>query len=270
MATYAIGDIQGCFSQLKKLLKHIQFDDAHDSLWFAGDIINRGSESLETIRFIKNLGSRHKVVLGNHDLHFLAVAHGVHPGWKEDTFNDILTAPDRKELVAWLQNQPLMYHDSHLHFTMAHAGIAPQWELMQAVALSKEVEAMLKSEHANTFLEVMYGNLPDLWHDDLTGWDRLRCITNYFTRMRLCDTEGRIDLTYKGTLAAAPQHLLPWYNVPYRKNAEDNIAFGHWAALSGITNTANTFALDTGCVWGYELTALRLEDQQRFSVAWDN
>lgn len=267
MSTYAIGDLQGCLTPLEKLLQQIQFDATKDTLWFTGDLVNRGSQSLETLRFVKQLGDRHRVVLGNHDLHLLAVAHGAHPGWPGDTLSDILKAPDRETLIDWLRHQPLLYHDAALGFTMAHAGIAPSWNLATAMALAKEVEAVLQSEQAATFFQHMYGNTPDLWQADLTGWDRLRCITNYFTRMRFCEADGRLELNYKGTMATHPAHLLPWFTVPHRQNLDLNIVFGHWAALSGVTNTAKTFALDTGCVWGFCLTAMCLEDGRCFQVS---
>jgi len=267
MSTYAIGDIQGCFSALQDLLKHIQFDQSKDTLWFVGDLVNRGPQSLETVRFIKNLGAKHRTVLGNHDLHLLAMAHNAHKGWPNDRLNEILQAPDKNELVEWLLQQPLFYYDSELNYCMAHAGLAPAWNLAKAEALSKEISGILQSNAAQDFFNHMYGNTPDQWHDDLQGWDRLRCITNYFTRVRFCRADGSQDLQLKGTLDLHPKTLMPWYEVPNRQNANLNIIFGHWAALGGITHTPRTFALDTGCVWGFSLTAMRLEDQKRFQVS---
>jgi bis(5'-nucleosyl)-tetraphosphatase (symmetrical) len=229
-------------------------------------LINRGPQSLETLRFVKNLGSHHRIVLGNHDLHFLAVALNTHEVWKEDTLTEILNAPDRDELVAWLLQQPLIHHDVKLNFTMVHAGLAPQWDLSTALRLAQEVETIIQGDHAKDFFLNMYGNQPDMWDENLSGWDRLRCITNYFTRIRLCDHDGRLELKTKGKLEDAPKNLIPWYQVPNRKNADLNILFGHWAALSGITNTPKVYALDTGCVWGYKLTAMRLEDKKRFEA----
>lgn len=268
MSTYAIGDIQGCFKTLEKLLVHIRFDLTEDTLWLAGDLINRGPKSLETLRFIKSLGNRHKVVLGNHDLHFLAVAHGAHPGWKEDTFEDVLHATDRDDLISWLQQQPLIHHDDQLNYTMVHAGLACNWDLPTALALGNEISSVLKSGQALNFFHHMYGSQPDFWTDELKGWNRLRCITNFFTRVRFCYPDGRLELETKGTLAAKPDNLIPWFKVANRKNADLNILFGHWAALSGVTDTPKTFALDTGCIWGNALTAMRLEDQKRFQVAF--
>jgi bis(5'-nucleosyl)-tetraphosphatase (symmetrical) len=267
MPTYAIGDIQGCFSALEDLLHHIEFDASRDTLWFTGDLVNRGPRSLDTLRFVKQLGPRHRVVLGNHDLHLLAVSYQAHSGWEDDTLTEILTAPDREELLHWLQHQPLIHHDPQLGYTMIHAGLAPQWTLETAIALSTELESVLQSEKAADFFHHMYGNHPKQWSDDLQGWDRLRCITNYFTRARFCDADGRLELKHKGTLESYPADLMPWFQVPHRANRDLNILFGHWAALGGITNTPHTFALDTGCVWGFSLTAMRLEDQKRFQVS---
>lgn len=263
---YAIGDVQGCFSILQKLLDHIQFEPSKDRLWFCGDLVNRGPQSLETLRFIKQLGNQHIVVLGNHDLHLLALYHHAHPGWKEDTLQPILTAPDCDELMHWLSQKPLFYHDPSSDFVMVHAGLAPSWDLQTAKRLAHEVEAMIRSNEASDFFHHMYGNEPERWSEQLRGWDRLRCITNYFTRCRFCHRDGRLELKSKGTLKSSSDDLIPWFDVKSRVNAELKILFGHWAALGGVTNVPNTYALDTGCVWGYKLTAMRLEDEKRFSV----
>lgn len=267
MPTFAIGDVQGCFNALQTLLKHIRFNENRDTLWFTGDLVNRGPHSLKTLRFIKNLGEHHRIVLGNHDLHLLALAHNAHTGWPDDTVNDILTAPDRDELIAWLIKQPLLIHDDLSSFTMVHAGLAPSWNLTTAKRLAQEVETVLQSESATEFFYHMYGNHPDHWSDTLQGFDRLRCITNYFTRLRFCHADGRMDLEKKGKMDSATKDLIPWFQVPNRSNAHLKIIFGHWAALGGITLCSNAYALDTGCVWGYQLTALRLEDEKRYSVA---
>ncbi len=266
MSIYAIGDIQGCFAALEKLLQHIQFNAAQDTLWFTGDLVNRGPQSLETLRFIKNLGKQQRIVLGNHDLHLLAMAHDAHRGWKEDTLTPILQAPDCDELIAWLLQQPLLHHDAASGFVMVHAGLAPTWDLATAKKLAAEISAVLQSPQRNEFFQHMYGNFPNQWHDDLQGWDRLRCITNYFTRARFCHPDGSLELKTKENMTVAGNDLIPWFKVPQRVNANLKIIFGHWAALGGVTETANTFALDTGCVWGYCLTAMRLEDEKRFSV----
>jgi bis(5'-nucleosyl)-tetraphosphatase (symmetrical) len=262
MATYAIGDIQGCFKTLENLLKVIDFDADKDSLWFAGDLVNRGPQSLETLRFVKALGARHHTVLGNHDLHLLAVSYNAHGGRADDTLQPILNAPDREELLDWLRHQPLMY--AAQDYVMVHAGLAASWDLDKAQALAHEVEMAISGASAAEFFQNMYGNLPDQWSDELTGWDRLRCITNFFTRARFCYADGRLDLKFKGTLEDYPANLMPWFQVPERKSQNLKILFGHWAALGGVTNTPNTYALDTGCVWGFKLTAQRLEDGQRF------
>jgi bis(5'-nucleosyl)-tetraphosphatase (symmetrical) len=267
MASYAIGDIQGCFSALTRLLDHINFDAAKDILWFTGDLVNRGPQSLETLRFVKQLGSQHRMVLGNHDLHLLALAHQAHSGWRDDTLSAVLTAPDRDELLTWLAAQPLIQYDVELDYCMVHAGLASSWDLATAMALSNEVGRVIQSDKASEFYHHMYGNQPDQWNESLQGWDRLRCITNFFTRSRFCYMDGSLELTHKGTLDSHPEELMPWFQVPDRVSEDLRIVFGHWAALGGVTDTARMFALDTGCVWGFSLTAMRLEDQERFSVS---
>lgn len=264
---FAIGDVQGCLTPLKKLLERIHFNNDTDTLWFTGDLVNRGPQSLETLRFIKNLGEQHHIVLGNHDLHFLAVAYHTQKATDEDTLDELLSAPDKDELVAWLIKKPLLYHDDLSGFTMVHAGLAASWNLTTAKRLAREVEAVLQGPSPHDFFEHMYGNHPDHWNDSLQGSSRLRCITNYLTRSRFCHVDGRLELTNKGTIDSAHSELVPWFKVPNRANAHLKIIFGHWAALSGVTDTQNTFALDTGCVWGHDLTAMRLEDEKRFSVS---
>jgi len=267
MTTYAIGDIQGCYSALQYLLEKIQFEPEQDTLWFTGDLINRGPESLQTLRFVKSLGDKHCSVLGNHDLHTLAVGYGLRKKAKGDTLDAILQAPDREELMNWLRHRPLLHHDAKLGYTIVHAGIAPNWSLTKALGLAKEVETVLRGDGMQDFLNQMYGNQPDRWQDNLTGWDRLRCITNHFTRMRFCYPDGRIELSYKGTLESPPNGLKAWFQMPHRANQELKIIFGHWAALAGATHTPRVYALDTGCVWGYALTAMRLEDEKRVSIS---
>lgn len=266
MPTYAIGDVQGCYQPLMQLLELIAFDPAEDTLWFTGDLVNRGPQSLKVLRFVSELGEQHKTVLGNHDLHLLAIAAGATRRNDSDTLNYILTANDKDKLLNWLRRQPLMVEDVELGYVMVHAGLAPAWTVEQAKELAHEVELVVQGKNHKEFFRHMYGNEPDLWSDDLTGYDRLRCIVNYFTRMRLCDAEGRLDLTYKGTVAAKSPDLLPWFEVPSRANADAKIIFGHWAALGGESRTDHTYALDTGCVWGNRLTAMCLETEQRFSI----
>jgi bis(5'-nucleosyl)-tetraphosphatase (symmetrical) len=263
MSTYAIGDIQGCLQPLKKLLAHIDFNPEKDTLWFTGDLVNRGPDSLETLRFIKNLGSRHKVVLGNHDLHLIARHFETHPGSADDTLDDILSAPDRTELIQWLRTCPLIYHDSESEFTMVHAGLANSWDLNKALLLAAEVQSAIQSDDATLFFEHMYGDTPALWSEDLQGWDRLRCITNYFTRVRLCTADGSLNLHEKDHQA---QGLTPWFNLRDRQTHNNKILFGHWAALNGETHNEQAIGLDTGCVWGNCLTAFCLETQKRLTV----
>lgn len=266
MPTYAIGDVQGCFSTLQKLLEKIQFNTDKDTLWFTGDIINRGPQSLNTLRFIKSLGNKQRMVLGNHDLHLLAVHHNVRPLNPKDTLNDILHTSDRDELMHWLQQQPLLVQDDTTGFVMTHAGIAPQWDLQHAKQHAQEVESVLQSYQAIELFKHMYGNQPDQWSDDLTGYDRLRLIINYFTRMRYCYADGRLDLSYKGGIKNKPDNLILWFDVKNRKAANTPLIFGHFAALEGEVDVPNVYALDTGCVWGNKLTAMRLEDREIISV----
>jgi len=266
MATYAIGDVQGCFVELQALLNKIQFNERYDTLWFTGDLVNRGPQSLEVLRFIKNLGTRQISVLGNHDLTLLAIAYGTRENHGGNTLDSILAASDRIDLIEWVRHLPLIHHDENLNYTMSHAGLAPSWTLEKALSLASEVHVVLQSSEPTLFLSRMYGNEPAKWEDTLEGMPRLRCIVNYFTRMRFCHADGSLDLNYKGQIAEKPANLIPWFEVDGRKNQELNILFGHWAALNGKATVTNVFPLDTGCIWGNCLTALRLEDRQIFSV----
>lgn len=268
MATFVIGDVQGCFQQLERLLSHIKFDPFSDTLWFAGDLVNRGPDSLSVLRFVRSLGDKHITVLGNHDLHLLAVAKGAAKLHREDTLYDILEAADCDQLLEWLLQRPLIHYDKEVNAVLTHAGIAPYWTIGKAVLLANEVENQLQSKDATAFLQVIYGNKPDLWDDTLTGYDRLRCIVNYFTRMRLCDAEGRLDFNYTGGLANCPPNLYPWFLVPHRFDEQVDILFGHWAALNGEVTVPYINALDTGCVWGNTLTAMCVETKARFSVPY--
>jgi bis(5'-nucleosyl)-tetraphosphatase (symmetrical) len=263
MATYAIGDVQGCFDELQALLTLIEFNPSSDQLWFAGDLVNRGPKSLQVLRFIKQLRNA-IVVLGNHDIHLLSLANG-HP-FKDHTLYELLAAPDCYELADWLRQQPLMHYDAKLGYVMAHAGIFPRWSLTQAHRYAQEVEQVLRQDDYATWLDHLYGNQPDTWRDDLTGWDRLRFIVNAFTRMRFCTPAGQLEFTSAGEAGSAPDGYLPWFKIPNSSIGQVNIVYGHWAALAGETYTPHVFALDTGCAWGGSLTAMRLEDQQRFSV----
>ena len=265
MATYAIGDVQGCLEPLQCLLKKIEFNPLNDKLWFAGDLINRGPDTLATLRFLYQLRDSITVVLGNHDLHFLAVYYGLRKRNKNDTLDELLNAPDCADLVYWLRQQKLVHHDEVSGFTMVHAGIPPQWDLADALTYSCEVENTLQSDKVEEFLAGMYGNYPCNWDDNLSGIDRLRLITNYFTRMRFCNADGELELQTKESADAAPVGFAPWFSFLRRKTRNQKILFGHWAALEGRSGVSHVYALDTGCVWGGSLTALRLEDEQRFS-----
>jgi len=261
MSTYAIGDIQGCFKPLLALLDKIAFNPDQDYLWFTGDLINRGPQSLETLRFIYNLRDRVTTVLGNHDLTLLAVAYGMVPyNPHHHTFKDILEAPDQDVVIHWLRHQPLMHHDEKLGYTMTHAGLYPKWDLSLALALAGEAETILQGPYFTEYLAQMYGNKPTHWNSELTGFDRFRFIINSFTRMRFCDSTGALELTIKESANNTPSSYFPWFLAPNRVNTNLKIIFGHWASLMGKSNTKNIFALDTGCVWGGALTALRLED----------
>ncbi|MDR7088023.1 MULTISPECIES: symmetrical bis(5'-nucleosyl)-tetraphosphatase [Cellvibrio] len=265
MATYAIGDIQGCLEPLQCLLQEIKFNPSKDKLWLAGDLINRGPDTLETLRFLYRLRDSITIVLGNHDLHFIAVYYGQRKRGKNDTLDELLRAPDCADLVYWLRQQKLVHHDPLLNFTMVHAGIPPQWDLSEALAHAREVENVLQTDKVEIFLAGMYGNLPNRWNDNLAGVDRLRLITNYFTRMRFCSADGELELQTKESVDAAPIGFAPWFSFAERKTWDQRILFGHWAALEGRTDVENVYALDTGCVWGGSLTALRLEDERWFA-----
>ncbi len=262
MATYAIGDLQGCYNELMQLLEQINFND-QDQLWFTGDLVNRGPGSLQCLRFVKSLGDRAVCVLGNHDLHLLALHNG--SGKKANsTLEPILAAPDRDELMHWLQHRPLLHDDKSLGYVMTHAGIPHIWSLKTARNLAAELEAVLQSDRAERFFANMYGNQPDLWQDDLKGPARLRCITNYLTRMRFITTEGRLEFSASGRPEEAPNGFRPWFELPPAKPLKRIQLYGHWAAL-GHHRNERSISLDTGCVWGNALSALRLDDGQLFS-----
>lgn len=267
MADYAIGDVQGCYDPLQRLLECIDFNENVDRLWFVGDLVNRGPESLAALRFIRNLPLQPRITLGNHDLHLLGSLFGGRP-WKghDDTIHDVIHAPDGEELGHWLRKQSILWYSPELNVVMCHAGICPLWDLSLAMRLAKELEDILSGDQYINYLSQMYGNHPNIWSEDLMGMDRLRVITNYFTRMRFCDAQGTLEFGYKGQLAHAPATLYPWYEVPGRQEIEVDIVFGHWAALMGQCPNPRIHAIDTGCLWGGQLTALRLQDKQRFSV----
>jgi bis(5'-nucleosyl)-tetraphosphatase (symmetrical) len=265
MATYAVGDIQGCLGPLQCLLDTVEFQPGRDRLWLCGDLVNRGPESLETLRFLYRMRDSVVAVLGNHDLHLLAVAWSKHKARDKDTIREILDAPDRSQLLEWIRRFPLLHHDPKLGYAMVHAGIPPIWSLGRALQYSREMEFILQSEELTNFLSHMYGNQPDRWHDHLHGPDRWRLITNYFTRMRFCSADGQLELTCKQGPDKAPAGFAPWFTYPNPALERTRLVFGHWASLEGKTERPGLHALDTGCVWGRSLMALCLETEERFS-----
>ncbi len=264
MSTYAIGDLQGCFEPLQRLLDAIAFDPALDRLWFVGDLVNRGPDSLATLRFVRDLGSSAVTVLGNHDLHLLAIAEGFETLKRSDTLLEILEAPDRALLLDWLRRRPLLHRE--LGYTMVHAGLLPQWSVDRALALAGEVESVLRGDGYRSFLADMYGNHPARWSETLSGHDRLRVIVNAMTRLRACTAEGEMDFAYKAHPRTLPSPWLPWYAVPGRCSADQPLLFGHWSSLGLLHDAHNVWCLDGGCLWGRCLTALRLDDRQLFHV----
>ncbi len=258
MATYAIGDVQACFDELQALLEQVGFG-GRDRLWLVGDLVNRGPKSAEVLRFVRNLGDRAVVVLGNHDLHLVTQHEGFERPRPDDTFQDVLAAPDRRQLVDWLRKRPLMHAADG--YAMVHAGLLPQWSTTRALELAREVEHALAGPDYRDFLLNMYGSEPAQWSDGLTGWDRLRVIVNAMTRMRFCTREGKMDFRAKGT--KPPRGYRPWFEL--RAPREPTILCGHWSAL-GLKLTSQVAALDSGCVWGGSLTALRLEDRSIHQV----
>lgn len=245
-------------SALAALLERIGFERTRDMLWFTGDLVNRGPCSADVLRFVMGLGERAVVVLGNHDLHLLAVAAGVHAPTAADRFDDVLRAPERERLLRWLRARPLLHHDPELGFTLIHAGLLPQWDLGLAQALAHEAEGVLRSPAYTELLAHMYGDTPDLWDGTLRGWDRLRLIVNAFTRLRYCDHGGRMHLGPVGPPGSQPVALAPWYQMPGRRNRDLHIVFGHWSTL-GPWQGEGVIALDSGCCWGRTLTAVRLD-----------
>lgn len=254
MATYVIGDVQGCFDELEQLLREAGFS-GQDRLWFVGDLVNRGPKSLEVLRFVKSLGSRAVTVLGNHDLHLIAAHEGLERAKGDDTFGDVLAASDRAELVGWLRARPLMHVEGN--HAIVHAGLLPQWGRARARELAAEVEGALVAGNYREFFAHMYGSQPDRWSDRLGGWDRLRVIVNAMTRMRFCTSDGKMEFRAKGR--DAPAGFRPWYET--RPPERGLLVCGHWSAL-GLKLTPQVALLDSGCVWGGSLTALRLEDRR--------
>lgn len=263
MATYAIGDLQGCFKELQQLLEKIRFDPGIDKLWLVGDLVNRGPDSLATLRWVKSMGDSVICVLGNHDLSLLVVAAGIMQPHRNDTIQDVLEAPDREELLHWLRHQRMLHVENG--FAMVHAGLLPQWSIAQAQALAHEVETALRGEQHMAFIAHMYGNEPNHWKDDLHGLGRLRMITNAMTRMRFCTPQGEMEFIHKGKPDQPPAGFLPWFQVPERASRDTTLICGHWSAL-GLRMENNFIALDSGCLWGGQLSAVRLEDRQVFQI----
>ena len=260
MSTYLVGDIQGCNSAFEKLLIQINFSPSRDSLYVLGDLVNRGPQNVQVIRRCMALCDAVKPLLGNHDLHLLAHAHGIRKAGRRDTLQDILDAPDRHALLDWIAQQPLARYlesGSGQQLLMVHAGILPQWGLEETLQLANEVHQHLKGDGLIPFLQQMYGNYPDQWQHQLQGADRLRVIVNALTRIRFCSQEGRMDFESSESADAAPTGLMPWFECPDRKTASNIVAFGHWSTL-GLINRPNIMALDTGCIWGGCLTAIEL------------
>ena len=264
MAIYAIGDLQGCFTAFQRLIDLIRFDPSQDKLWLVGDIVNRGPDSLSLLRYIKQAGDAVIMVLGNHDLHLLMVAAGIAKNHPRDTIQSILDAPDRDELLHWLRQQKLFHSESQ--YAMVHAGLLPSWSISQAGQLAQEVESALRQDDYHELFARMYGNEPNYWQDEWTGYDRLRVIINAMTRMRICTPDGKMNLTFKGDPQSIPSGYLPWFNLPQRISQQHTIICGHWSAL-GLYLADHLIALDSGCVWGRQLTAIRLEDRQVFQLS---
>lgn len=255
MSRYAIGDIQGCCDELRALLARIRFSADRDRLWLVGDLVNRGPRSLEVLRFVRALGDNAIVVLGNHDLHLLAVASGFRPARRSDTLDEILQAPDRDSLLEWLAARKIAHFEAG--DLLVHAGVVPQWTVETTLRLAREVESALRNDPRNLF-EHMYGDEPDHWSEDLTGTDRLRFAINVLTRVRVCTNEGRINLRLKGKPPTADSPWLPWFDVQSRRTRGTRVVFGHWSAL-GLILRDNVVGLDSGCVWGGALTAVDLD-----------
>lgn len=259
MAIYALGDIQGCHDELCSILDAVAFEPASDQLWFVGDLVNRGPKSLEVLRLVRGLGDAAISVLGNHDLHLLAIASGNAPQAGKDSLEPILQAPDREELLHWLRQRPLMHYDPKIDFALLHAGLPPQWTIPMAGIHAHEVEQALRGDDYIEFLHHMYGNKPKRWSEELEGMERLRFITNCFTRLRFCTPKGKLRLKEKGPPGSQKDPAsMPWFDVPGRASRGTRIVFGHWSTLGYVARN-NVWGIDTGCLWGGRLTALRID-----------
>lgn len=263
MSTYVIGDVQGCLVAFEALIEAIGFDPRRDRLWLTGDLVNRGEDSLGMLRWCMRHEASVVAILGNHDLHLLAVAEGFVPPHRKDTLEEILAAPDRAALLDWLRRRPMLHREGP--WLMVHAGLMPQWDAGTAEALARELEEALRGEDYREFLRGMYGNEPRHWSEALTGQDRLRLIANAMTRMRFLHADGGLEFLHKCAPADAPPGLIPWFDMPGRRSLEVRVVFGHWSTL-GLYVREDVVALDTGCLWGGRLTALRLEDARIFQV----
>ncbi|MCV9878360.1 bis(5'-nucleosyl)-tetraphosphatase (symmetrical) ApaH [Brenneria izbisi] len=265
MSTYLVGDVHGCLAELQALLAQVSFHPEQDTLWLTGDLVARGPDSLGVLRFVRSLGPAVRLVLGNHDLHLLAVYAGISRSKPKDRLAPLLEAADADELINWLRKQPILQIDDDLKLVMAHAGITPQWDLETAKICAREVESILSSDSYPLFLDTMYGDMPNHWLPELSGLPRLRFSTNVFTRMRYCFSGGQLDMLCKEPPNKAPSLLKPWFELPGKIAGEYAIAFGHWASLEGKGTPENIYALDTGCCWGGKLTMLRWEDKRYFT-----
>lgn len=262
MATYAVGDIQGCYDTLRRLLDTLSFNPECDTLWIAGDMVNRGPESLHTLRYLKSLKDRCIAVLGNHDLHLLAIAYGIRTPKHKDTLDELLTAPDADELIQWLRFRPMLHHDARRKVTMVHAGIPPVWTIEQAILEAQRLEQALRSDNCKKWLRKIFKpSNPIPWDDELKLKKKLRLTAAYLTQMRFCDAHGTLDLDSKG--ATPKTGFAPWFSFPNSLSHRENIIFGHWAALEGDSGHSQIHAIDTGCVWGKSLTAINVDNFQR-------
>ena len=267
MSTYLIGDVHGCYVELRALLAQVQFDPARDTLWLTGDLVARGPGSLEVLRYVKSLGDSVRLVLGNHDLHLLAIFAGISRNKPKDRLTHLLEAPDADELINWLRRQPLLQVDEEKKLVMGHAGITPQWDLATAKQCAREVEAVLSSDSYPLFLNAMYGDMPNNWKPELTGLARLRFSTNALTRMRYCFPNGQLDMICKEAPESAPPPLKPWFQIAGPVARDYTIVFGHWASLEGKGTPEGIIGLDTGCCWGGDLTLLHWESGRYYTQA---
>ncbi|MFG0224098.1 bis(5'-nucleosyl)-tetraphosphatase (symmetrical) ApaH [Providencia stuartii] len=264
MSTYLIGDVHGCYRELRALLEQVNFEPQKDTLWLTGDLVARGPDSLQVLRYVKSLGDSVRIVLGNHDLHLLGIYCKISRNKPKDHLDELLNAPDADELINWLRRQPLLQVDEEKKIIMAHAGITPQWDLPTARMCAREVESVLSSDAYPLFIDSMYGDMPNNWSENLMGLPRLRFSTNALTRMRYCFPHGQLDMICKESPAKAPSPLKPWFALPNKLSEGYSIFFGHWASLEGKHTPENVYGLDTGCCWGGELTLFHWEAKQYY------